>query len=187
MMGFEDLLGIGRPSQDIGVLQMGLRAVVIYLATILTIRLGRKRFRGRATAFDIVLGIMIGSVASRAITGDAPMLPAMAATAVLVGLHYLLSLLTIRWDALGSALKGQPIPLVRDGVIDEDNLRKSHISEDDLREELRCKGIRDLREVGLASLEGSGSISVLRTTSKTKVIEIPITEGIHVVRVEIAQ
>ncbi|MDB5508208.1 MAG: hypothetical protein JWL93_677 [Hyphomicrobiales bacterium] len=187
MIGLDDLLGIGRDGADISVLQMGLRAVVIYSVTVVIIRLGRKRFRGRATAFDIVLGIMIGSVASRAITGDAPMVPAMFATGVLVGLHYLLSVLTIRWEALGAALKGQPVPLVRDGVMDVENLRKTHISEDDLREELRCKGIRDLREVGLASLEGSGSISVLRKSNKTKVVEIPITEGIQVVRVEIAQ
>ena len=187
MIGIEGLLGIGLDSQNIGILQMGLRAVIIYLVTVLIVRLGRRRFRGRATAFDIVLGIMIGSVASRSITGDAPMLPSMFATAVLVFLHWFLSMLTIRFEPLGALLKGRPVPLVREGVIDEDNLRKTHVSEDDLREELRRKGIKDLRDVGLASLEGSGSISVLRASSKTKVIEIPITEGIHVVRVEIAQ
>jgi uncharacterized membrane protein YcaP (DUF421 family) len=185
--GLETLLGVGHDSLEINVLQMALRAIIVYITTIVTIRIGRKRFRGRATAFDIVLGIMIGSIAASAITGNTPLLSAIVAIIVLVGLHWSLLVLTIHWEPLGRRIKGKPLPLVRDGVIVENNLRKAHMSEDDLREELRCKGIRDLRDVGLASLEGSGSISVLRTASKTKVVEIPVTEGIHVVRVEIAQ
>lgn len=187
MTVFDEALGIGLDPRDMGILQMGLRAIIVYLATVLTIRLGRKRFRGRATAFDVVLGIMIGSVASRAITGDTAILPAIVATAVLVAMHWLLSTITFRWTLVDDFLRGKPVPLVRDGQIVEDNLREAHLSEDDLRAELRCRGIRDLRDVGLASLEGSGSISVLKTTSKTRVVEIPITGGIHVVRVEISQ
>src|SRR5690606_41879954 len=67
----EGLLGLGRNAGEIEVTQMMLRAGVVYAATLLVVRLGSKRLMGRATAFDIILGIMIGSVMSRAINGSA--------------------------------------------------------------------------------------------------------------------
>jgi uncharacterized membrane protein YcaP (DUF421 family) len=51
------VLGLGLESKDINALQMGLRAVVVYVVTVLMVRLGKKRFMGRATAFDVILGI----------------------------------------------------------------------------------------------------------------------------------
>jgi uncharacterized membrane protein YcaP (DUF421 family) len=36
---------------------------------------------GEATAFDVILGIMVGSIVSQAITGNAPLVPALAAIA----------------------------------------------------------------------------------------------------------
>jgi hypothetical protein len=42
---------------------------------------------GEAPAFDMMLGIMVGSIVSRAITGNAPLVPALAATATLIALH----------------------------------------------------------------------------------------------------
>jgi uncharacterized membrane protein YcaP (DUF421 family) len=72
---FQSALGVGLNSNDIDVLQMALRAVIIYVVTICVVRMGKKRFMGGATVFDVILGIIVGSLASRAITGNAPLLP----------------------------------------------------------------------------------------------------------------
>jgi uncharacterized membrane protein YcaP (DUF421 family) len=69
-------LGIGLEGKDMGVLQMGLRAAIVFVVTVAIVRLGKKRFLGRATTFDVILGIMLGSTVSRAITGTAPFFPA---------------------------------------------------------------------------------------------------------------
>ena len=45
---------------------------------------------GEATAFDMMLGIMLGSIVSRAITSNAPLVPGLAATATLIALHSVL-------------------------------------------------------------------------------------------------
>ncbi len=44
------VLGLGLESKEINALQMGLRAVLVYVVTVLMVRLGKKRFMGRATA-----------------------------------------------------------------------------------------------------------------------------------------
>ena len=59
------LLGVGLEEGELGLVQMSLRAVVVYGATVAMVRLGKKRFMGRSTAFDVILGIMLGSTMSR--------------------------------------------------------------------------------------------------------------------------
>src|SRR5690242_5788295 len=90
-------LGIGLESQQMEFWQMALRAVMVYAVTLAMVRLGKKRFMGKATAFDVILGIMLGSIASRAITGNAPLVASLAATATLIALHSMLSAVAFRW------------------------------------------------------------------------------------------
>src|ERR671939_422084 len=129
-------LGLGAEGKELGVIQMAVRAVVVYVVTVLMVRLGKKRFMGQSTAFDVILGIMLGSVVSRAITGNAPFLPAMAAAAVLLAMHWLFSALAFRSHVFGEAIKGEPRVLIRDGTIDHEAMRQAHIREHDLWEDL---------------------------------------------------
>jgi uncharacterized membrane protein YcaP (DUF421 family) len=178
-------LGLGLESRDIGVLQMGLRAAIVYVVTVLMVRLAKKRFMGRATAFDVILGIMLGSIVSRAVTGNAPFLPALAATAVLIAMHWLFSSIAMRWHGFGFAIKGSPRLLIRDGQIDGHALRKSHMTEHDLWEDLRGKSVSDLRQVAEAHLERNGSLSVVKAKAEPKVVDVQVRNGVQTVRIEI--
>ena len=100
-------LGIGLESQQMEFWQMALRAVIVYAVTLAMVRLGKKRFMGKATAFDIILGIMLGSIVSRAITGNEPLVPALAATAALIALHSALTAVACRWHAFGEMINFQ--------------------------------------------------------------------------------
>lgn len=82
---------LGLDEENLNVWQMAVRAVVVYVAAVAMVRLGDKRFMGKNTAFDVILGIILGSVVSRAITGSAPFSPSIGAGFVLVGVHYLKS------------------------------------------------------------------------------------------------
>src|SRR3954451_17700018 len=148
MDGIERVLawtfGTGGGSLHINAPQMALRAAVVYLATILIVRLGKKRFMSQATAFDVILGIMLGSLTSRAIAGTAPFFPTLVASAVLVGVHWLCPAAAVRWHAFGQAIKGGPQLLASDGQIDHRALVAAHMSEHDLWEDLRGKGVSDL-------------------------------------------
>ncbi|HEY0570016.1 MAG TPA: YetF domain-containing protein [Enterovirga sp.] len=179
------LLGVGLESKELSVWQMGLRAIVVYLVTVIMVRLGKKRFLGRATAFDVILGIMLGSIVSRAVTGNAPMLPALVASAVLVLMHFVFSGMALRWHGFGSLIKGNPRLIVRDGAIDERNLRKAHMTEHDLHEDLRSKSVARLDQVAEAHLERSGQMSVIKAESEPKVIEVTAADGVQTIRIEI--
>ena len=179
-------LGLGLESQEISALQMCLRAIVVYIVTVLIVRLGKKRFMGRATAFDVILGIMLGSIVSRAVTGNAPLLPALVAAAILVAMHWVFSAIALQWHAFGRAIKGQPVLMVRHGKVDEKVMRKTHMTEHDLWEDLRGKSVSDLAQVAEARLERSGQLSVIKAEREPKVVEVKVAEGVQTLRIEIA-
>ena len=60
-------LGLGAEPRELSVLQTSLRAVIIFVAATIMVRVGSRRFIGRSTALDVMLGIIFGSVVSRAI------------------------------------------------------------------------------------------------------------------------
>lgn len=68
-----------RPDQ-LSVAQVCVRAGSVFLILIAYVRIGKKRFLGEATAFDAILVIVIGSLASRAISGTAPFVASLAGT-----------------------------------------------------------------------------------------------------------
>ncbi|HEX8633045.1 MAG TPA: YetF domain-containing protein [Pyrinomonadaceae bacterium] len=155
-------LGLGLETKDINVWQMSLRAIVVFILAIAMLRIGDKRFMGRSTAFDVMLGIIFGSVVSRAITGNAPFLPTLVASLVLVLLHWLLAAIAFRSRGFGTLVKGQDQLLVRDGQPQEDALRQTHLTKHDLQEALRNNGkTPDLNQIAAAHLERNGDISII--------------------------
>lgn len=53
---FQTLLGLGRDVEDVDAVQMALRTIIIYVCSLVIIRIGSKRFLTQASAFDIVVG-----------------------------------------------------------------------------------------------------------------------------------
>jgi uncharacterized membrane protein YcaP (DUF421 family) len=159
----ESALGLGRESQELGAPEMALRAVVVYVATVAIVRLGKKRFMGRATAFDVILGIMLGSIVSRAVTGNAPLGPALAAAAALMAMHWMFSGLALHWQGFGVLVKGRPRMIVKDGRRIDQELRAAHMTEHDLMEDLRSAGVDRVEDVREARLERKGAVSVLQS------------------------
>ncbi|MBC5773932.1 DUF421 domain-containing protein [Pontibacter sp. KCTC 32443] len=142
---------------------MSVRAIVVFFASLLIIRLGNQRVFGNHSIFDIALGIIYGSVMSRAITGNAPFWPTLIAALVLVLLHR--GLATLAYHSSGTIsnlIKGQPIMLIKDGEMQKKALQKYSITENDLLEAMRIKGgVTDVKSVETACLERSGAISIV--------------------------
>jgi uncharacterized membrane protein YcaP (DUF421 family) len=156
------LLGLGLENKEINYWQMSLRAVIVFILSIAMLRIGHKRFMGRNTTLDVMLGIVFGSMVSRAITGNAPFFPALAASLTLVLLHWIFSFIAFHWHPFGNAVKGRKNLLIKDGEIQWEEMRKAHITEDDLSEALRNKGEEpDFKKVKSAHLERNGDISLI--------------------------
>jgi uncharacterized membrane protein YcaP (DUF421 family) len=161
------LLGLSATkAEELSVLQVCDRALIVYIVLIIYVRLGKKRFLGSATAFDAILVIIIGSIASRAISGTAPFFASLAGTLVLILVHWVISYFTQDWATLSELLKGTSTLIIQGGRVDHAALRRAHMSDDDLREDLRSHGVSAPVEVEEARLERSGALSVIKKAKK---------------------
>ncbi|WP_240675993.1 DUF421 domain-containing protein [Botryobacter ruber] len=163
--GMQDSLSIafGIGDQSLTWWQMSIRAVGVFFAALVIIRIGNPRIFGKHTAFDIVLGVIYGSILSRAITGNSPFWPTIAAALVLVVLHNILAALAYRTNfGFGNFIKGRPLVLIKDGELQKKTLKKHGVTENDLLEALRKSGSGgELTDIKAAYLERSGDISII--------------------------
>jgi uncharacterized membrane protein YcaP (DUF421 family) len=155
-------LGLHVPPSELSYAQMGGRTVVVFAFGVILVRLADRRFLGRNASFDVLLGVVLGSVLSRAINGQAAFFPTLAASALMVALHRLLSTLTFHSHALAWLVKGSARTVVRHGQADHVELRRQKLSESDLEENLRLNGnCAGLEQVDEARLERNGQVSVV--------------------------
>jgi len=160
---FETLLGLGVEPHDLTFVQISLRGIVVFLATLMMVRLGHKRSLARKTPFDAVLLVILAAVLSRAINGSAPFLATIGGGVVLVLLHRLFAHLAYRSHRFGILVKGSPDTIVRNGECDLRMMRRNHVSMHDLEEDLRLDAhIDDLSKIRLARVERSGDISFIK-------------------------
>jgi uncharacterized membrane protein YcaP (DUF421 family) len=169
-------------------LLISFRALVAFLAAWLVVRLGSKRFLGKYATFDIILGIIVGSTFSRAINGKAPLIATALAGLVLIGLHWLFSVLTFHFPVIDRLVKGNAQTLVEQGNVQWPAMRANHLDEHDLHEAIRARGKQeDVRQVELAVFERNGEISIIpRRKGEPRVVTIEVAEGVQRVRLEIS-
>jgi uncharacterized membrane protein YcaP (DUF421 family) len=165
---------------------MALRTIIIYAFTLAIVRLGSKRFLGQASAFDTIVGIMIGSVMSRAINGSAPFFPTLMAGAVFIGMHWLLAVLSFHVHWFGPLVKGNTVLLINDGQVQKQAMRRGGITKHDLAEALRQQiKENDPALIKLAYLERNGGISIIPFKHQPHIVEVSVEEGVQTVRIEL--
>lgn len=180
-----DLLGLG--AENVALWQMALRAVIVYIAAIALVRIGEKRFLGKYAALDVILGFMLGSVLSRAITANSPYFETILGGGLgLVLMHWLFAVLSFRSDRFGDIVKGGERLLVHNGDIQWDAMQSSHISKKDLLGAVRTSAqLGDLEQAKEVRLERSGDVSVIERDSAPRVVEIAVREGVQTVRLKL--
>jgi uncharacterized membrane protein YcaP (DUF421 family) len=132
--------------------------VMLFLMTRI---LGKKQI-SQLTFFEYVTGITLGELAGF-ISTDMESHYFLGVIALLVWfiVPYLLELLTLKSKKLREWFEGKGTVLIKDGKIQEDNLKKERLTADELVEQLRTKNIFKVADVEFAMLEASGDLSVL--------------------------
>src|SRR2546425_2261766 len=160
---FGPILGLGVEPKDLTFVQISLRGVVVFLATLLMIRMGHKRSLARKTAFDAVLIVILASVLSRAINGSSAFFATIGGSVVIVLVHRLFAFIAYHSHWFGCLLKGRPEVIVENGNLILATMRRNHISEHDLEEDLRLDAeMENTSKVKIARVERSGDISFIK-------------------------
>jgi uncharacterized membrane protein YcaP (DUF421 family) len=157
------ILGLGVDPKNLTFTQTGLRAVIVFIVSLVMVRMASKRFLSKMTAFDAILGFILASMLARAINGSAGFFTTLAAGFILVWLHRLMGYMACVSHRFGNLVKGHCVQVVREGVVMEPVMKKHNLTMHDLEEEMRINGnVEDLEKVKAAYLERSGQISVVK-------------------------
>ncbi len=160
------ILGLGREPNELTFVQISLRGVIVFLATLIMIRLGHKRSLARKTAFDAVLIVILASVLSRAVNGTAAFFATLGGSFVIVMLHRLLAWCAFHSHWFGILIKGRPELIIEDGDFCLSTMHRNHISVHDVEEDMRLS-LRDddVSKVKKGRVERSGDISFIKRES----------------------
>ena len=138
-----------------------IRTLIIYITIILAFRLMGKRQLGELQPNELVVTIIISNIATLSLQdNDMPLLGTISPIFMLVFCEVLVSYLSLCSRAVRKAVSGNPIVVIRDGKINQQEMRALRFTVDDLMSQLRGNGIFDVSEVNLAIVETSGTLSV---------------------------
>ena len=140
-----------------------IRGLVVYLFLNLVFRVAGKRTLSEATAFDLVLLLIISETTQQAmVDNDHSMTNSALLVLTLVGADILLSLAKQWFPVLDPIMDGTAIIVVRDGKVLQDRLNSERIDKNDILEAARSQmGLENLDQIKLAVLERGGEISVV--------------------------
>ena len=155
------------------------RALITFMTILLYARIIGKQQLGNFTMFDYINGITIGSIAATLATDlTSKAFVHWVALTVFIILTVILQFIGIKSRFLSKVQNSEPVVIMENGKILENNLRKSRITMDELMTQLRVKNIFSPAEVNTAILEPDGSISVMPFSSyqpvQKKDLNIPL-------------
>lgn len=138
------------------------RAVLIYLALLLMVRLSGKRTVGQFTPFDLLVVMLLSEAVGNGLHGDDESVSgAWILAATLIGMNALLGFVGSRNKRVERLLEGSPVLIGRDGDWFPAVLRRHRLSELDVEKALR-EADCTLADVKIAILESDGSISIVK-------------------------
>ncbi|SCY93310.1 Protein of unknown function [Paracoccus tibetensis] len=143
-----------------GVLRVLLVGTMAYVALILMLRISGKRTLSKMNAFDLIVTVALGStLATVLLSGDVPL--AEGVLALLVGLQYAITWLSVRSDRIQHVIKAEPTLLVRDGQLLRDAMRQQRVTVEEIEAALRQSGREGLTDVKAVILETDGTLAVV--------------------------
>ena len=138
--------------------------IFAYLILILFLRVSGKRTLTKLNAFDLVVTVALGStIASTIMSKSTALAEGATAFAVLIGLQFVITFLSVRIKAFSNLVKAEPRLLLLDGQFLDDALKSERVTRGEVRSAARAQGAASLSQVHAIVLETDGSLSVVKS------------------------
>ncbi|WP_444677846.1 DUF421 domain-containing protein [Halomonas sp. E19] len=152
--------------------------VLGYASLVFLLRISGRRTLSKMNAFDLVVTVALGSVlATVMLSQDVTLAQGVLAFALLVGMQYLVTWMSVRQRWVRQLVTGEPALLLLRGECLPQALRKARVTPDEIRAAVRAAGMASLNDVEAVVLETDGSFSVVGQAPSG---EAPSLEGVKV-------
>ena len=137
-------------------------AVSFVILLILTRPIGKQQV-SQLTYYEYINGITFGSIAANMATDSFDKFGDHLVGLLTYGvLTFMAALVALKSRKMRKLINGEPVVVIQDGKILENNLRKMKLNLDEFTMLLRLKDIFDFTQVKLAIIEPSGGLSVIK-------------------------
>jgi uncharacterized membrane protein YcaP (DUF421 family) len=144
-------------------LEIIVRGTLMYWFLFLLLRFVLRRDTSSAGISGILFVVLLGDAAQNAMIGKGhTVADGGALICTLAAWNYLLDWLGYRSTLIAKLTDPPPLLLVRHGRLVYRNMRREHITREEVEAELRIKGCEGFDGIKAMYLEGDGSFSVLR-------------------------
>lgn len=139
-----------------------IRTVILYLLLILIMRIMGKRQIGELQPTELVITILLSEIVAMPMQdNDLPLINTIIPVLVLVGLEILISVISLKSVKFRSVIEGNSLIIIRNGVLDQKQIKRLRYSVDDVLEALRSKDVFDISKVQYAIVETNGELNVM--------------------------
>ncbi len=154
-----------------GLVRVVVVGVLAYTALIVLLRVTGKRTLSKMNAFDFVVTVALGStLATILLSKDVPLAEGILAFALLIGLQFVITWLSVRSGLVNHLVKAEPTLLAYQGRLLPDAMRRARVVEAEVQAALRESGKVSLEQVEAVVLETDGAFTVV---SKSDLDEQP--------------
>ena len=149
-----------------GLLRILIIGVFAYGALIFLLLASGKRTLSKWNSFDFVVTIALGStLATVIVSKDVSFAEGVFALGLLIGLQFVITWLSVRFDWAEKLVKAKPTLLFDKGDFLRGAMKRQRVAEGEVLMAIRAEGIASIEEVEAVVLETDGSFSVIKKST----------------------
>lgn len=139
-----------------------IRTVILYFIVICVVRLMGKRQIGELQPTELVITLLLSEIIAMPMEdNDIPLISTVVPVMLLVAFEIITSAVSMKSLKFRFLVQGHPIIIIRDGELQQKEMKKLRLTIDDILEALRQKDIFDISLVAYAIIETNGRMSVM--------------------------
>jgi uncharacterized membrane protein YcaP (DUF421 family) len=148
-----------------------IKAAAAYVFALVLARIMGRKLISQMTFFDFIVGVTMGTLTANVmVDASNPSSSSVTALIILSSLSVAIGILNIKSFKIRKLTDSEPVTLVKDGTILEENMKNTRMTINELMMKMREKNAFSLADVEFAMMETDGKLSV-----HTKVDKQPVT------------
>jgi uncharacterized membrane protein YcaP (DUF421 family) len=135
--------------------------VIAYVLLVFMLRITGNRTLSKMNSFDFVITVAFGSTLAAILVDSTTLAVGMTALALLIGLQFTVTWLSVRSARISRIVKTQPTVLLKDGRFLSDAMQDARVGRAEITAAIRQHGYGGVELIHAVLLETDGSLSVI--------------------------
>ncbi len=136
--------------------------ILTYIALIFMLRITGNRTLSQMNSFDFIVTIALGSTFSSGMMDKSiPLADTLLAFIVLIGLQWMITKLSVKYEAIDNLVKSDPVLLFYHGRFYNEKMHKTRVTQEEILASIRQDGLSSLDQVEAVVLETNGKLSAV--------------------------